>query len=221
MVNLKSIWMSLNENEVSMKLIYLLIFGLTMLFTMSAGRLNEGYGIGDKASDFRLKNVDGKMISLSDFQNSKGVILIFDCNTCPYAKAYNDRIIALHQKYSPKGFPVVTINANDADQSSGDSFAEMVTRAKNKNYDFPYLLDSSQQVARTFGATNTPHVFILQRHGSDFIVRYIGAIDNNARSAALADKKYVEDAVNALLAGKEVLVQKTKAVGCGIIWKDA
>jgi peroxiredoxin len=204
-----------------MKLNYILIFGVTMLFAMSAGRVDEDYGIGDKASDFRLKNVDGKMISLSDFRNSKGVILIFDCNTCPYAKAYNDRIIALHQRYFPKGFPVVTINSNDGDQSPGDSFAEMVARAKNKNYDFPYLLDEGQQVARAFGATNTPHVFVLQRDAGDFIVRYIGAIDNNARSAALADKKYVEDAVNALLAGKEVLVQKTKAVGCGIIWKDA
>ena len=203
-----------------MKINSILIFGLTMLLTMSSWHGIKDYGIGDIVPDFRLKNVDGKMVSLSDYRNAKGVILIFDCNTCPYAKAYNDRIIALNQMYSAKGFPVITINSNDVDQSAGDSFAEMVSRARSKNYDFPYLLDASQKVARAFGATNTPHVFVLQREGSNFIVRYIGAIDNNARSAAKADKKYVEDAVNALLNESEVPVQKTKAVGCGIVWKD-
>jgi len=203
-----------------MKADYLLIVGLTMLLTMSSWHGSQDYGIGDTVSDFRLKNVDGKMVSLSDYGKAKGVILIFDCNTCPYAKAYNDRIIALNQMYAPKGFPVVTINSNDAEQSAGDSFAEMVSRAKSKDYDFPYLFDATQEVARAFGATNTPHVFVLQRDGRNFIVRYIGAIDNNARSATKADKKYVEDAVNALLKGAEVPVEKTKAVGCGIVWKD-
>lgn len=179
------------------------------------------HGIGDTVSDFKLKNFDGKMVSLSDYNNAKGVILIFDCNTCPYSKAYNDRIIALHKTYAPKGFPVVTINANDASQSPGDSFEEMVARAKRKNYDFPYLLDETQQVARAFGATNTPHVFVLRRQGNNFVVSYIGAIDNNSRSADQADKKYVEEAVNALLEGKPVPTTKTKAVGCGIKWKRA
>ena len=179
------------------------------------------YGLGDKVADFRLKNFDGKQIALSDYKDTKGVIVIFDCNTCPYSKAYNDRIIALHSQFAPKGFPVVTINANDGDQSPGDSFEEMVARAKRKDYRFPYLLDQTQQVARAFGATNTPHVFLLERKGDGFVVAYIGAIDNNSRNGALADKKYVEDAVNALLAGRPVPVPKTKAVGCGIKWKDA
>lgn len=181
----------------------------------------QGYEVGDTVSDFKLKNVDGKMISLSDFLQSKGVIVIFDCNTCPYSKAYNDRIIALHAKYASQGFPVVTINSNDADSSPGDSFEQMVSKAKKKKYDFPYLWDDTQKVGRVFGATNTPHAFVLKRQGSDFVVAYIGAIDNNARNASLADKKYVEDAVNALLSGKPIPVEKTKAVGCGIWWKDA
>lgn len=180
----------------------------------------EGYQVGDAVQNFKLKNVDGKMVSLSDYRDQKGVILIFDCNTCPYSKAYNQRIIDLHEKYSPKGFPVVTINANDPKMSPGDSFEEMVKRAENKGYTFPYLVDESQEVARAFGATNTPHVFLLSKSGSDFIVGYIGAIDNNSRNASSADKRYVENAIGAILEGKQVPVKKTKAVGCGIKYRN-
>lgn len=197
---------------------------LSLLFISTAATMApaiEGYEIGDKVSDFRLKNFDGRMVSLSDYKNQKGVIVIFDCNTCPYSKAYNDRIIALHDKFGSKGFPVITINPNDAEQSPGDSFGQMVAKARQKNYKFPYLHDESQRVARAFGATNTPHVFLLQRTDNDFAVAYIGAIDNNARSAAKADKKYVEEAVSEMLAGRPVTTNKTKAVGCGIHWKDA
>src|SRR5690606_14306594 len=180
----------------------------------------EGYQVGDAVQNFKLKNVDGKMVSLSDYRDQKGVILIFDCNTCPYSKAYNQRIIDLHEKYSPKGFPVVTINANDPKMSLGDSFEEMVKRAENKGYTFPYLVDVSQEVARAFGATNTPHVFLLSKSGSDFIVGYIGVIDNNSRDASSADKRYVENAIGAILEGKQVPVKKTKAVGCGIKYRN-
>jgi len=182
--------------------------------------LNEGYQVGDTVGSFTLKNVDGKMVSLADYKTSKGVILIFDCNTCPYSKAYNDRIIALNEKYSSKGFPVVSINANDPQMSPGDSFEEMVKRAKNKKYTFPYLIDESQEVAHAFGATNTPHVYLLQKSGNDFKVAYIGAIDNNSRDESAADKKYVEDAIEALLTGSSVPVTKTKAIGCTIKYRN-
>jgi glutathione peroxidase-family protein len=190
-----------------------------LLFAMSSNTM-PGYSVGDVVADFKLKNVDNKQVSLADYKTGKGAIVIFDCNTCPYSKAYNARIIALNKKYSSKGFPVITINANDPDMSPGDSFEEMVSEAKKKNYDFPYLLDETQQVAKSFGATNTPHVFVLKNESNQFKVAYIGAIDNNSRDAASADKKYVEDAVDALLAGKEVPTTKTKAVGCGIKWKN-
>jgi peroxiredoxin len=179
------------------------------------------YGIGDVVADFSLKNVDGKMVALSDYASSKGVIVIFDCNTCPYSRAYNDRIIGLNKKYSEKGFPVITINPNDPQISPGDSYEEMVSQAKRKKYDFPYLVDESQTVARSFGATNTPHVFVLQKQGNDFKVAYIGTIDNNSRDASAATKKYVEDAVDALLAGQTVPNQSTKAIGCSIKWKNS
>ena len=194
---------------------------ITLVILMAVRPVKSDYGVGDQVSDFALKNVDGKMVSLSDYQTSKGVILIFDSNICPYSKAYNERIIALNKKYAAQGFPVVTINANNAEISRGDSFEEMVAQARRKRYDFPYLVDETQQVARKFGATNTPHVFVLKYEGKSFEVAYIGAIDNNSRNGAMADKKYVEDAVNALLAGQAVPTTRTKAVGCGIQWKNS
>ncbi len=192
-----------------------IVMMLVCAVMLAATPVKNGYEVGDKATDFKLKNVDGKMVSLADFKEAKGFIVIFDCNTCPYSKAYNQRIIDLNEKYAAKGFPVITINANEG---SGDSYDEMVRIANKKKYKFPYLYDESQEIAKTYGATNTPHVFVLNQQ---LKVSYIGAIDDNARNAASATKKYVEDAVDALLAGKSVPVTKTKAMGCGIKWRDA
>ena len=192
-----------------------LALGITILFAWRS----PSYELGDVVSDFSLKNVDGKMVSLDDYKSSKGLIVIFDCNTCPYSKAYNDRIIALHNRYGSQGFPVVTINANNPEDSPGDSFKNMVSLAKKKNYTFPYLVDETQEVAKSFGATNTPHVFILKNESASFKVAYIGTIDNNSRNASSVTRKYVEEAVDALLAEKPVPTAKTKAIGCGIKWK--
>jgi peroxiredoxin len=197
-------------------LLFLAVSGLLFL-----GFSEKGYEIGDSVKDFSLKNTTGKEVSLSDYKKEKGVIVIFDCNTCPYSKLYNGRIIALHKKYKDAGFPVVTINANDPKMSPGDSFEEMVAQSKKKGYDFPYLVDESQQVARSFGATNTPHVFILKKDGDTFKVAYIGAIDDNSRDEKNAKRKYVEEAVDALLADKPVPSEKTKAIGCGIKYRNS
>jgi peroxiredoxin len=177
-----------------------------------------GYGVGDTVTDFKLKNFDGKLISLSEYA-SKGAIIIFDCNTCPISKAYNQRIIELNKKFKDKGYPVITINSNDPVKSPGDSFEEMISLAKKKSYDFPYLYDESQEVAKSFGATNTPHVFIVKRESNVLKVVYIGAIDNNTQNADAADKKYVEEAVASLIDGKPVANSKTKAIGCGIKYR--
>jgi peroxiredoxin len=187
---------------------------MCLTIMIAAHPVKKGYEPGDTASDFKLKNTDSKMVSLADYKDAKGFIVIFDCNTCPYSKAYNERIIALNEKYVSKGFPVITINANDG---SGDSFDDMVRIAKKKNYKFPYLFDESQNVASAYGATNTPHVFILTK---ELKVAYIGAIDDNARDAEAVNRHYAEDAVDALLANKSVPVTRTKAIGCGIKWKD-
>jgi peroxiredoxin len=192
-----------------------LVAAITFLFAWRT----PSYELGDAVSNFSLKNVDGKMVSLTDYKTAKGLIVIFDCNTCPYSKAYNDRIIGLNKRYAAMGFPVVTINANNPEDSPGDSFKEMVSLAKKKNYTFPYLVDETQEVAKSFGATNTPHVYVLKNESSNFTVAYIGTIDNNSRDASSVTRKYVEEAVDALLADKPVSTAKTKAIGCGIKWK--
>lgn len=176
------------------------------------------YEVGDKARDFELKNVDGKMVSLADFSEAKGFIVVFTCNTCPFSKMYEERIIDLDKKYKPNGYPVVAINPNEY---PGDSFEEMVDRAKDKGFTFPYLYDETQQIAATYGATRTPHVYVLNKEKNDLSVAYIGAIDNNHKDASAADKKYVEAAVNSLIGGQSITTTSTKAIGCSIKWKDA
>lgn len=192
-----------------------------LLLLVAAKPVRLGYDVGNSVADFKLKNTNGKMVALSDYKNVKGVIVIFDCNTCPYSKKYNERIIALNTKYASKGFPVIAIQPNDPEVSPGDSYDEMVQLAKKKKYEFPYLFDENQNVAKAFGATNTPHVFLLKKEGNNFKVAYIGSIDDNAKDESAITKKYVEEAVDALLAGKEVSSVKTKALGCTIKWKDA
>lgn len=199
-----------------MKRVLLLLAVAATLAATSPAR--TGYEVGDTVADFKLKNVDGKMVSLADYKTAKGFIVIFDCNTCPISKAYNERIIGLNKKYAEKGFPVIAINPNTASGHAGETMEEMARIAKSKGYTFPYLVDETQSVTATFGATNTPHVFVLTK---DLKVAYIGAIDNNTRNASAADKHFVDDAIDALLGGKEVPVTKTKAVGCSIKWKDA
>ncbi|QOI96688.1 MAG: thioredoxin family protein [Flammeovirgaceae bacterium] len=198
-----------------------LLTAVACVALLTAGApVKSGYDVGDKVADFKLKNVDGKMVALSDYKNAKGIIVIFDCNTCPYSQKYNDRIINLSRIYSKKDFNLITIQPNDPKISPGDSYDKMKELANRKDYDFPYLFDETQQVARAFGATNTPQAFILKRSGNDFIVAYIGAIDDNAKDASAVTNKYVENAVNALLTGKEPEVTKTKVLGCTIKWRE-
>ncbi len=151
--------------------------------------------------------------------SAKGFIVVFTCNHCPFAKAYEERIIGLNTKYASLGYPVIAINPNDPKQVDEDSYSNMQARAKTKNYAFPYLMDETQDVAHAYGAAHTPQVFVLQKSGNDFIVKYTGAIDDNSDDANAVKSKYVEDAVNALLAGKPVTTPSTKAIGCGIKWK--
>jgi len=177
---------------------------------------DSGYQIGDVVSDFELKNVDGKIISLSDYNEAKGFIITFTCNTCPFAIAYEDRIIALDKKYASKGYPVIAINPNNPLVQPGDSFKAMQQRAKEKGFTFPYLVDEGQKVYPKYGATKTPHMYILQKTKKGNVVKYIGAIDDNHKDASAVKTKYVENAVDALLKGEEIKQTETKAIGCSI-----
>ncbi|MBW8243798.1 thioredoxin family protein [Muricauda oceani] len=198
-------------------LLLIFVASFAMGFKVAAEHnLDDGYEVGDVAADFSLKNVDGNMVSLSDFDNAKGFLVIFTCNTCPYAKAYEDRIIALDAKYKPQGVPVIAINPNDPSAKPGDSFAKMKERANEKGFTFPYLFDEGQKVYPQYGATRTPHVFLLEKTASGNMVKYIGAIDDNYQDASQVEEAYVENAVDAMLAGNEINPATTKAIGCGI-----
>ena len=202
------------------------IIGLSSLSFTAINKNNEepkqkvssskGYEVGDAAADFKLKNIDGKMVSLSDFKKAKGFIVVFTCNHCPYAKKYEDRIVALDKKYKDAGYPMIAINPNDPNVQPEDGFQQMITRAKEKGFTFPYLVDEGQKVYPQYGATKTPHVFILQKEGSKNIVKYIGTIDNNYENPNDVSDYYVQDAVNQLLKNEPVKTEKTVAIGCTI-----
>lgn len=198
----------------------LMVFGISgILAAQTSDKKTKGYEIGDVATDFKLKNVDGKMVSLSDYKDAKGFIVIFTCNTCPYAVKYQDRIIALDKKYKDLGYPVIAIQPNDSAAQPKDSFEHMQERAKEKGFTFPYLMDEGQKIHPQYGATKTPHVFILQKEKGKNIVKYIGAIDNNYEDENDVSEYYVQDAVNSLLKGEEIKTKKTVAIGCTIKYK--
>lgn len=189
---------------------------LLVVATISAFTINpsKGYKVGDEATDFSLKNIDDTMVSLADYSEAKGFIVVFTCNMCPYSVANEDRIIALDKKYKKKGFPVIAINPNDPEVSKGDSFEAMKVRAKEKGFTFPYLFDEGQEVYPKYGATKTPHVYILNKKKGKLIVEYIGAIDDSSRNENNVKERFVENAVDALLKGEKPTKTDTRAIGC-------
>ena len=190
------------------------IFAIAVL---TAGFVSgQGYSVGDKASDFSLKNVDGSYVSMSDYPDAKGFVVVFTCNSCPYAVAYEDRLIEINDTYKDRGYPVIAINPNDPDLEQRDSFEQMQVRAREKGFSFPYLLDEKQEVFPEYGATRTPHIFLLNRSGDDLIVSYIGAIDDNYKDAASVQEEYLANAINAVLEGKKPEPDFTRAIGCTI-----
>lgn len=179
-------------------------------FTVSA---QSGFNVGDKASDFNLKGVDDEMHSLAGIDNANGYIVTFTCNHCPFAVMYEDRLIALQNEFGPKGYQVVAINPNDPDVNPEDSFDNMKIRAQEKGFNFPYLFDDGQTVYPKYGATKTPHVFLLDE---EFTVKYIGAIDDNPRNPDAVEVRYLANAINALEMDQEPDPSFTKAIGCSI-----
>lgn len=199
----------------------ILTTGLFLMLAILGLNAQDGYKVGDKAEDFKLKNTDGKMVSLSEFDKAtKGAIVIFTCNHCPYAIAYEDRIIDLDKKFSKKGYPVIAINPNDPEIQPKDSYENMIVRAKEKGFTFPYLFDETQEVYKMYGAKRTPQVYLLSKEGNGFVVSYIGTIDDNYKDASAVEKTYLADAVKAVLDGKEPDPNFTKAIGCTIKDKE-
>ena len=199
------------------KLSVLLLFVAVVLVSAFTVIAPSGYKIGDTATDFKLKSVDGKMYSMSDYKSAKGFIVVFTCNHCPFAKKYEDRINDLAKKYKSKGYVLLAINPNDPSVQPDDSYELMQKRAKEKGFAFPYLFDEGQKIFPQYGATKTPHVFLLDKNR---VVKYIGAIDDNVDSAAEVKEKYLENAIAALESGKTPSPEVTKAIGCSIKTKN-
>jgi peroxiredoxin len=163
--------------------------------------------IGAHAPEFKaLPGVDGKQYSLDEMKDAKIVVVCFTCNGCPVAVAYEDRFVAFSKKYAGKGVKFVAINANRRTEDIG----AMKTRAEEKGFNFPYVFDKSGKLATEYGARVTPHIFVLDQNRN---AAYVGAFDDDMEKPT---KHYVEDAVEALLNGKNVSTTHTKAVGCGI-----
>lgn len=191
-----------------------LIFSISLAAIVGTTALGQ-VKPGDVAPAFSLTNVDDKTVTLSDYADQEGIILIFTCNPCPFAKAYEKRIIKLNDTYAEKGFPVVAINPNDEKLSPDDTMAKMKERAKSAGYAFPYLKDDGE-VYKAYGATRTPHVFLLKNNGESFEVAFIGAIDNNAMDPRAVTERYVQKAIKAIKAGESPKPEQVKAIGCTI-----
>jgi peroxiredoxin len=175
---------------------------------------NEGgLKVGDIAPQIKLMGVDGDYFSFESSEDINGWIVTFTCNTCPFSVLYEDRLIELHNKYAAKGWPVVAINPNDPAAKAGDSLDDMKVRAKEKGFPFEYLFDEGQHVYPQYGATRTPHIFLLDKTRK---VRYIGAIDDNARDPENVNVNYVAEAIKAIENGKDPDPNFTKAIGCSI-----
>lgn len=191
---------------------FLLVTGFTL---MSTDLIN-----GKTVHDFQLRNTDGKFVSLKSYPDAKGFIIVFTCNHCPFAKLYPPRMNELNKKYQALGVPLIAISSTDTVVYDEDAYAEMVKKAKKEHFSFPYLCDEMQTVARNFSAQKTPHAFIIWKESGKYVVKYNGAIDDNGAEPAKVKNRYVANAVDALLAGKEIALNETKSIGCQINFRN-
>ena len=170
-------------------------------------------------SDFSLKNVDGKYVSLKNYPDAKGFIIVFTCNHCPFAKLYPPRLNALNDKYGKLGVPLIAISSTDTIIYEEDTYPLMVKKAKQEKFNFPYLFDGEQTVAKSFAAQKTPHAYVMWKEKKQWVVKYNGAIDDNGAEPENVENPYVAQAVEALLAGRKIEVPETKSIGCQIIFR--
>jgi peroxiredoxin len=199
----------------------LLFSALALAVTVALVALTpSGVAPGDQAPAFNLKNVDGQMVSFNTYPDAKGFIVVFTCNHCPAAIASEPDLLALDAEFRPKGYPVIAINSNDPTSYPDDSYANMQTRARERGFTFPYVFDETQEIARAYGATKTPHVFIVQRENGKLVVKYTGAIAEKAFSSGNRGKAFTHKALEQLLAGQRIDPATTAAVGCGIKWRQ-
>jgi len=188
---------------------------LTALLATSATALDLGATIPE--ATVKMHNVDGRDLSIADVKGSKGTLVIFTCNHCPFAKAWEQRIVELANTYSGKGVGVVLVNANDPTTHAEDGFEEMQARAKSRGMKVPYVVDDTSGVARAFGASVTPEAFLFDKAGK---LAYHGAVDDNRNEPDKVKARYLKDALDAVVAGKAPALPETKGLGCGIKFRS-
>jgi len=175
---------------------------------------NTGLAIGDALpmADVKMKNVDGKEFSIADVQGKKGTLVIFSCNACPFAKAWEKRIVEIGNTYPKRGVGVIVINSNDPNRVAADGYEEMQERAKDRGMRYPYVVDATSELARTFGASHTPEAFVFDKDGK---LVYHGAVDDNTEPGKVK-QRYLQEVLKAVVAGKDVALKETKSIGCSI-----
>ncbi|NJK78568.1 MAG: thioredoxin family protein [Chloroflexaceae bacterium] len=173
--------------------------------------------IGDSLQPFVLPGVDGEQHDIVARYGDKAVrVVVFSCNHCPYVRAWEDRMVQTQADYADRGVQFVVISSNDTMRYPADSFEKMKERATEKQFNFPYLYDETQEVARTYGAERTPEFFVFDTTGT---LRYHGTIDDNYENPDAVQHTYLRDALDAVLAGKAPAIAETAPVGCTIKWK--
>lgn len=164
-------------------------------------------------ADHPMRNVDGEMVRIADVRGAKGTLVVVTCNHCPWSKAWEARITELGNRFSAEGVGVIALNPNDPEAYPEDAFVEMQDRAAEAQMKFPYVVDEGGVVTKAFGATKTPEVFLFD--AADKLV-YVGAVDDNANDPGAVGQRYLQNALEALVAGRQVPVPETRALGCSI-----
>jgi len=171
--------------------------------------------LGSKAPDFNLPAVDGNTYSLNSFKEKKALVVIFSCNHCPYVQAYEERIKAIQDDYK-NDLQVVAINSNDDQAYPEDSFEEMKKRAAQRQFNFPYLRDETQEVAKAYDASHTPEIFLFDEERK---LIFHGKIDDNWQDEKSVRSQYLRNAIDEYFEGKKISVPETFTIGCTIKWK--
>jgi peroxiredoxin len=192
---------------------------LCTVLSLESSRYNAIPGKEKTIADFRLRNVDGQSVSLADYPAAKGFIIVFTSNHCPFAKLYTERLNALYSKYTPLNVPLLAINSMDTVVYQDESFDMMRQKAIAGNFLFPYLYDNEQTVGKNFGADHTPHAYVIWKEDKEWKVRYSGAIDDNGAEPQEVKNAFIDNALQELIAGKEVTVSETKSIGCTIYYR--
>ncbi len=169
-------------------------------------------------NDFKLRNTKNSIISLSNYKNAKGFIVVFTCNHCPFAKLYTKRLNALNKKYRLLNVPLLAVNAMDSLLYKEETFELMRQRAASEKFNFDYLQDAQQLIGKNFGAKHTPQAYIIWKEKNTWIVKYSGAIDDNGEHPEFATP-YIANAVDELLTGKKVSTPETESYGCRIFYR--